>query len=241
MAKHGITSQRFATWFRLSAFGAAMLLGLALTISARASDQITIEEHQLGERNPTNYEFNASIGDFQAAIKRAFGPEWTHELSLESNSTTPKGPMYSALEYRGASLLWKGQADTLSREILTKPGNEEDAYLCGDGQCVGLSQVYFKDGQPLIYYADFHIHLTSISASKTGVTIFTIDPNVVTGLEWHVAHGPAHVCVAVPPTSIEEYQILTRIGRQLHTREMPEIKLPSPDAPARKVQRPRER
>ena len=93
----------------------------------------------------------------------------------------------------------------------------------------------------MVYFADFHIHLTTISASKTGVTVFTIDPNVVAGLEQHVAHGPAYVCVEVPPTSIEEYQILTRLGRQLHTRDMPEMKVPSPDALTRKVQRPRQR
>ena len=67
----------------------------------------------------------------QAAIKRAFGYEWIHELSLQSNSTAPKGPIYGALEMRGASLLWKGERDSLSKDILTKPGNEEDAYLWG--------------------------------------------------------------------------------------------------------------
>jgi hypothetical protein len=241
MAKWEIRFQRFALSFRPSALGVALLLGLALTTSARGSDQVTIEERQLSERNPTNYELSASIGDVQAAIKRAFGYEWIHELRLQSNSTAPKGPMYSALETRGASLLWKGEGDSLTKDILTKPGNEKDAYLWGGGRCVGLSQVYFKDGQPLIYFADFHIHLTSINASKTGVTVFTIDPNVVTGLEWHVAHGPAHVCVEVPPTSIEEYQILTSIGRQLHTRDMAEIKVPSPDALTSKTQRPRQR
>ena len=139
MAKHGITSQRFATWFRPLSFGVAMLLGLALTITAWASDQITIEERQLSERNLTNYEFNASIRDMQAAIKKAFGYEWIHELSLESNSTVPKGPVESALQYREPRSYGRGKS-AHPRGFLMKPGNEEDAY--------GSLVVYNASGYP---------------------------------------------------------------------------------------------
>ena len=218
-----------------------LLSVLALNTSCCGLAQVVIEERQMVKMNPTNYEFNASVSDVQAAIKKAFGYEWLHELSLISNSPSIKGPLYTSLQMRGASLLWKGDGDTLTKEILTKPGNGKDAFLYGGGSCVGLSQVYFKDGKPLVLFADFHIHLTPISASQTSITIFTIAPAVVAGIEPHVAHGPAYIFVEVPPTSIEEFQILTRIGHQLRTDNMPEVNIPLPDSTFIKVQRPRQR
>jgi hypothetical protein len=193
----------------------------------------------LAKLNPTNYVFNASIVDVQAAIKKSLGEEWGRELR-RANSNSFDEPLYGALRMQGASLLWKGDGDTLSRGVLTQFGNEKDAYLYGGGSCVGLSKTYFKDGKPLVYFADFHIHLEGLG-SQTRVTIFTINPSVVVGTEPHVAHGPAYVFGSVPPSSIEEFQILSRIGNQLHMTNMPIVIAPSSDAPLIKLNIPKQR
>jgi hypothetical protein len=139
-------------------------------------------------------------------------------------------------------LIWKGVADVLTRGALAKPGTENDAYLSGGGTCIGESKTYFKDDQPLIYFADFHIHLTALDERKTRVEIFTYGSYVVTGLDesWS-PHGPSLISAEVDPTTIEQYQILLDIGRQLGAKEMPPLLTPGPDAPVKELTLPRER
>ena len=225
--------------FLMSHHTIALLFGFLLSAPGCGSAQVALQERPLSERNPTNYEFNASVKDVQAAIKRDFSYQWLEELRLKNKNPAPTGPLYTALQMQGASLLWRGEGDSLSKKLLRQPGNEEDAYLYGGGSCVGLSQVYFKDGQPLVYFADFHIHLAVVSSARTRVTVLTYGPSVVAGLERRVAHGPAYVFVEVPPTSVEEYQILLRIGHELAIRNMPQIKLPGPETPMRNLSRPK--
>jgi hypothetical protein len=114
--------------------------------------------------------------------------------------------------------------------------------LFGSTSPVGESQVYFKDGQPLIYYADFHIHLTPLDSKKTRVEIFTYGSSVVTGVDesWS-PHGPAFIFVNVDPTTIEQYQILLGIGQQLRMTNMPPLVTPGMDAPMKELTLPRER
>jgi len=147
-----------------------------------------------------------------------------------------------ALQLPPGSLFWKGDGDALSKGLLIKPGNENDAYFYATDSPVGESQVYFRNGLPLIYYADFHIHLTSVAAQKTRVEILTYDSSVVTRADegwWR--HGPAFISVNVDPTTVEEYQILLRIGAQLGTKDMPELVVPGPSSPVGQIRKPRRR
>ena len=141
------------------------------------------------------------------------------------------------LQQPPGSLLWKGKSESLSDGILTQPGNENDFYLFNGGSPVDESPVYFKDGQPLIYFADFHIHISAISAAQTRVEIFTHDPLLNTGMSggFSPARGSTFLYVAVDPTTIEEYQILLRIGKQMGLTNMPPLVLPKADAPTRTV------
>jgi hypothetical protein len=224
-----------ATMHRKTLGVIAVVFALARTLHASSRAQIALEERVLHERNPTNYQFNASVDEVKAAVKEAFGYKWANEMNLKSKTPVLKGPLYSALQTQGGHLFWKGEGDALSNNLLIKPGNENDAYLAGNGWCVGLSQVYFREGMRLVYFADFHIHIAAISPSKTQVTIFTYGSSVVTGMENHVAHGPAYVFGKVPPTSIEEYQVLLRIGRELGDLNMPTLSMPDADSPVRKL------
>jgi len=139
-------------------------------------------------------------------------------------------------------LLWKGDGDVLAKNLLTSPGNENDAYLYGGTSPVGESQVYFKSGQPLIYYADFHIHLTAISSNKTRLEIITYGSRVIAGLDQSLSpHGPSLIFVEVPPTTIEQYRILLGIGEELGAKEMPLLVAPGSGAPVKELIFSRER
>src|SRR5258708_36618023 len=170
---------------------ATLFVGLTWAMSVCGSEQVQFEEHLLSQRNPTNYEFNASVKDVQKAITNAFDIGWRRELSENDQSLTVDKSLRDSVWHRGASLLWKGDGDSLSKGRLARPGNEEDAYLYGGGKCVGASPAYFKQGKPVVYFADFHLHLTPVGSSKTRLEVFTCDSCVATGLERRIAHGPA--------------------------------------------------
>jgi hypothetical protein len=200
--------------------------------------------------NSTNYEFDASLADVTNAIRKVFGV-WREEQRKKyresvwegSGDSKTKQALSGSLQSSGmVFLLWKGDGDVLAKGLLAKTGNENDAYIYGDARPIGESPIYFKDGQPLIYYADFHIHLTAISPKKIRVEIFTYGSSVITGLDksWS-PHGPSFIFMAVPPTTIEQYQILLGIGQQLGTANLPPLVTPGPDAPVKEFSLPRER
>jgi hypothetical protein len=213
-------------------------------------NQVTLQERLIPHANPTNYEFDVTVSDVKDAIKIAI-KRWEDELRRNYQGRVWKGDgdadtkqsLSQTLQLSGsASLLWKGDADSLAKGLLTKPGNENDAYVCGDGRPVGVSQTYFKAGQPLIYFADFHIHLTAASPQKTRVEVTAYESCVVAGLDKNWSpHGPSLISVAVEPTTIEEYQILLKVGEQLGTKNMPPLVTPGPDSPVRQLTKPRER
>lgn len=236
----------------LALFGGVALIftGCELQASQNQVEQITLQERLLSQPNPTNYKFDATISGITNAIRKAFD-KWQEEQTKKYQrkewegvgDATTKHFLTLALQSSGlVSLFFKGDADALSKNLLTKAGNENDAYLFGSTSSLGESQVYFKGGHPLIYYADFHIHLTAISPQKTRVEIFTYGSRVVTGVDKRYSpHGPSLIFVEVPPTTIEQYQILLRIGQQLGITNMPPLVVPGRDASVRELTLPRER
>jgi hypothetical protein len=224
---------------------------LALTgCEAPAASQVTLQEKLLPHPNPTNYVFDASVSEVKNAVKRGY-EKWRDEQREKyadkvwkgAGGTKGKHLLTLALQLSGLTqFLWKGDGDALAKGILTKPGNENDAYIYGGDTPVGESQVYFKDGQPLIYYADFHIHLSAVGPQKTQVDIYTYDSSLVTGVDesWS-PHGPSFISVSVPPTTIEEYRILLGIGEKLGTKSMPRLVTPGWDSPVKLLTKTRER
>lgn len=230
-----------------------LVAGMALVFTSRGQQplgEVAIQERLLPHPNPTNYEFEASVSDVKNAIKKAFD-KWLTEQSKHNRERVWKGNsdpeakrlLTMLLQLPPGSLFWKGDADALSKHLLTKPGNENDAYFYGTDSPVGESQVYFKDGQPLIYFADFHIHITAVESRKTRVEIFTYDSSVNTSVNapWSPAHGRSFVYVKVNPTTIEQYQILLGIGKQLGKNDMPPLVTPEPDVSVKELTLPRER
>ena len=210
------------------------------------ASQVTLQEKVLPHPNPTTYDFDASIGEVRAAIRKEH-EDWGQEMSIKYGNKTWGGDgdvasrqLYTRrLQMIGSeSLVWKGDADSLARGLLTRPGNEDDAYLLGMEAPYSESQVYFQGGQPLIYHADFHIHLALLGSGRTRVEITTYDSRVAAGVDRSpTVHfsGSSLFTVAVAPTTVEEYQILRGIGQRLGVTNMPPLVTPRPDSSVRQV------
>ncbi len=201
-------------------------LVVSLALTGCGSDKTTIQEAPLPQRNPTTYEFNAPMDAVKNAINEARGEKWQDA----------QGPN------QGGQLAWKGDGNPFAKGTFANAQNASDAYLCGVGlgYAVGTSRVYSKDGKGLTYYADFQIHLVPVNASKTRVDILTHDSFIEAGTEWH-PFARAGIFVNVPATTIEEYQILLDVGKQLGDRNMPKLITPDPGSQTRKLRATRRR
>jgi hypothetical protein len=94
---------------------------------------------------------------------------------------------------------------------------------------IGKSAVYFAQGKPLDYLAEFRIEIVNRGLAETEVRVTTLRPEVINGKQFGFGScGPgfANRYVPVEPTSIEEYDLLLRIGAALDERGMPEMILP---------------
>ena len=223
-----------------------LFLVAILPMAGCGQRHVILQERLLAHPNPTNYDFNASSNDVKEAIKQAFKESLvsaarTNRTRVWNGNGDPEAKrlLTMLLQLPPGNLFWKGDADALSRQLLTMPGNENDAYFYASDSPVGESPVYSRDGQPLIYFADFHIHLATAGPRKTRVEIFTYDSRVNTGIDagWAPAHGRRFIYLTVPPTTVEEYQILLGIGVQLGTMGMPVLETPGPNSPTRELRK----
>jgi hypothetical protein len=199
------------------------------------ADTVSLQERILPQANPTAYEFGASLAQVTSAIQKAYEKHFWETGDQVKQAGGNQDPPFNAL------LIWGDKADgcALCQGVFDKPENRNDACLFGGAHPFGRSKVYFKNGLPLLYFADFHIHLTATSASKTRIEIFTNNPWVSAGLDESSLLGPAYIAVDVKPTTIEEYEILLKIGEQLGVKGMPRLVVPGPDSPTQQVVRPR--
>lgn len=168
------------------------------------------DKKEMSILNPTAFVFQEPLDHVREAIKQGF----------------------ESFQYRDMILSYKGSKfeplDTLS--IFDQNGNENDFYLRPSSSfSIGKSKLYEIDGAQLDYVATFHIHLTSVDNNQTQVNVYTIDPRVVIGKKFFPS-GPHFVrqleYLKVEPSSIEEYEILIRIGVYLGERNMPPIYYP---------------
>jgi hypothetical protein len=87
-----------------------------------------------------------------------------------------------------------------------------------------------EKGGSLDYWAWFYLHLESIDNTNTKVTITTFEPEVIVGRE--LLPSPPHFVrrdktLTVEPSTIEEYEILLKIGNLVGEKNMPSLILPN--------------
>jgi hypothetical protein len=167
-------------------------------------------EIKLEKKNPTVYCFNANPQEVKKAAIRKFDNFKDLDLVLKN-------------EYK---------YQTEINSILNKKGNENDLYLETYGNCL-ISKVYFNDGKPSLFEVEFHVHLDSLSENMTQVTINTLRSEVLTGSKIGISDnlvlGQPNT-EKVPPSTIEEYEILLAIGEELGQKGMPPCHYPPKNA-----------
>jgi len=149
------------------------------------------------EQNPTEYIFYSSKQEVEKAIIEAFGGRKSSKKSKFSG--------YFLSEYPKGSF-----------KLLSDGGN--------------LSKVYFrKNGEAYRYIPTIQIVIDSIAESTTKVSINITDPKIFTRLTllptfpW-MERGGKYLIVSA--TTVEEYEILLMIGKELKEENMPELKIP---------------
>ena len=149
--------------------------------------------------NPTNYVFNANEEQVRTAIGKA-----------KRNGTASFKKYSSHKEY-------------INGYIYNDSINKNDFVSC---LLIEQSRIFFRFGLfPYPYDADFILRLNSISENKTEVNIFTLNSTIFIfgigiyhrGIEWD-----KKVC----PSTIEEYEILLAIGKELGEKGMPVCNYP---------------
>lgn len=163
------------------------------------------ERLQLARENPTSYIFVAS----RDAVKQTIISKFDHgELNL-------------SLFY------WNSRFSKIRPEYFKDSVNKEDFYL--DSTIPNKSHQYRKRGKGLDYVVAFQLKFISIDSTRTEVKVITLNPHVAVGKKLlpalpHLVRGDAYR--KVKPSTIEEYEILLRIGRALQQEKMPPIVYP---------------
>ena len=148
------------------------------------------------EKNLTSYIFSKSKQDVEMATVEALG---CHKSSKKNCF-----PKYLLNEYPKGNF-----------KLIPNWGNP--------------SKVYFrKNGEAYLYCPHMQIVINSITENITEVSINIPNPGVRTRktLLPVSPHGRAWKYKSVPATTVEEYEILLMIGKELNEENMPELKIP---------------
>ncbi len=170
----------------------------------------------LKELNPTSYVFHLPLEELRSKIIKDFETDRSNNISDLEN-----------IEAIG-TVSWNiGTLNSMyHQDILNKAENNHDLYLYLY-KPVSLSKVYFKFWKPLEYSAEFQLHFTAIDAYNTKIEVITFNGSV---FYWGMPlPGGDHAIVKekdVSATTIEEYEILLRIGNLVGEKNMLPIQLP---------------
>ena len=160
---------------------------------------------ELPRKNPTDWIFPHPIEEVNKAVRKSMEP-FAKEYSMRVSFHEDHKP--------------------LSRGPLEKPGNENDAFLYSFHEPISLSSMHYVGGKALPYIAEFHVHLSSFQTGGTRVEVFALNSEVIAGQSWSCLGicGPGwhNNYARVEPTTVEEYEILRRIGAELGVGTMPE-------------------
>jgi len=188
---------------RITAIGLVLFSNIVF-----ASCQKKILKVILEEKNPVEYIYNSPIDSLHRIISR----------QVEINNM----------------MVWDSKHGSVVTEEATKLFSQKENssdFCLQTVQYLGKSKIYLsKDGNSLDFRAWFYLHLESIDGMHTKVRITTIEPEVIVGRE--LLPGPPHFVrrdkkVTVEPSTIEEYEILLKIGKLVQEKDMPLLILPS--------------
>jgi hypothetical protein len=114
-------------------------------------------------------------------------------------------------------------------DLFSQPANKLDFCLM-PVYYISKSMIYKREnGSSLDYEAWFYLHLEAAEKNMTKVNIRTIEPKIIVGKE--LLPLPPHFVrkdktIQVEPSTIEEYEILIKIGNLVGEKDMPALNLP---------------
>ena len=118
---------------------------------------------------------------------------------------------------------------TNSCERLTGPRGADDRYVWYMHSPMSLSPVYFVGVQPAPYITDSYPQIQALEGQLTRVTVEALDAAVTVGKMLLPRHefSRANIYLPVSTTTVEEHQLLLRIGEILGQPDMPAIEVPN--------------
>ena len=194
--------------FLLKIFAIISISFLAGCVSGETFvDQIKVR--RLAEKNPTSFVFKADVGTIHLAIRNEFSDREFYRMKLSSIANS-SGEFHIQRLFDSAQYI-------------------NDYYLANPYEAIEPSRLYAdENGKPLMYFAEFLIHITPMNDDSTKVEIQTRKAYVITGKAMRMGdRGGNYIGQNVKPTTIEEYEILLKIGEALGVKnEMPALILP---------------
>src|SRR5262245_61938267 len=202
--------------------GFTIVLPVALAAVSCSHGVSRIQTRSLPSPNPTAYSFPLPVEDVHTRALQAFSRD--HQY---------KEPIFKkpARTDYWESVLWVECSTNAAfgRAVFADPANAHDIYLHSSHAPFATSSVYRGRDGGLPFIADFHLHLAG-SGSDTVVTVRASEPEVVNGTRFGIGScGPGQHWnyVSVKATTVEEYSILSYLGRYLGITNMPPVILPA--------------
>jgi hypothetical protein len=193
------------------------LVFLLLVFAQGCVVHLPYKARRLDHPNPMSYTFNASIAKVRGALEAQLAPTIVHGRMV----STKHGKLFCYAK-DAPSYFWKDHPDI---KVDSSDGIVEAA--AGGSP----SYIYYGEEGPLLYTVVHIIHLTEMSIDSVRVEIRAFQPEISTGVDvsYYVLGGHPGMgrATSVPPSTIEEYQLLLYIGEGLGVRDrMPKLVLP---------------
>ena len=197
-----------------------IVLAVALSAVGCSHGVSRIRMQTLASPNPTSYSFPMPVEKVHAEALRAF--------SRDCQYTDPIFNQAGKTDYWRETLLVENSKSRYPNPIFNDPANAHDILLSADGTPVVVSAVYRGRDGGLPFFARFHLHLAG-NGPETVVSVKTSEARVVNGQRygcgscgpgWHWNYK------TVQPTTVEEYTVLSYLGRHLGVTNMPAVIVP---------------
>ena len=201
--------------------GITILLAAAVATVGCSHGVSRIRTHALPSPNPTSYSFPMPAEEVHAKALQAF--------SRDRQYKEPIFKQAGKTENWRETLLVESSTNNFSKMIFNDSANAHDILLNADGTPVVISEVYRGRNGGLPFFAKFHLHLAG-TGPETVVSVQAFEARVVNGKRygcgscgpgWHWNYK------TVAPTTVEEYTVLSYLGRHLGSTNMPVVVLPA--------------
>jgi hypothetical protein len=199
-----------------------IVLAAAMAVVSCSHGVSRIQTHSPSTPNPTSYSFPLRPEEVHAKAWQAFSME--HQMA-EPIFSRPAGA-------RDLETVLSAECSTnavFGKDLFDDPANAHDIYLHSFHNPFVASSVYHGRNGGLPFIAGFHLHLAG-NGSDTTVTVKALDTEVINGTKFGFGPcgpGQGWNCVKVAPTTVEEYTILSYLGRYVGATNMPAVVLPA--------------